>query len=396
MRSPLVTVLVPALLAGGLLAAPASAAPPIVCPADDGRERITTDGLTREFEAPAPPAPELAATHDATGDGIRRHRTAHLFLRADFTPYEYGTLAFTLNWTNSSDYDLHVFDGEGNEIGVSNASNIDGGDTKFEAVDVAEIPHCGDLTVEVRNWAGRPDELLRLGIAFKDPGPLLACALDDPAPGCAGKEEGEPPVRILDTRTRLYLGGDRPGQLSMQGHYVFGVPSAGAPPLKASLAPTRPAGGRTNSFTKTAGGNPEQHENPFMANYSYPVTQPTLIKGDVRALLWVSSQTFPQGGGPLFVDLWADGTAALAGTKLARVEVPGTAIGAIPTPVRVTFTGMDAVIESELVLQVSSEPVATSAGVLGDPNDAEWTIYYDSVQFASHLTLDPPTAAPVE
>lgn len=76
--------------------------------------------------------------------------------------------------------------------------------------------------------------------------------------------------------------------------------------------------------------------------------------------------------------------------------MPGTAIGAIPTPVRVTFTGMDAVIESELVLQVSSEPVATSAGVLGDPNDAEWTIYYDSVQFASHLTLDPPTAAPVE
>lgn len=387
MGRPFASALVPALLAGTLLAAPARAdTPPIACPADDGRERITTDGFKLDFDAPAVLAPELAATRQVTGDGVMRQRSAHFFFRADFTPYVYGTLDFSLNWTNTSDFDLYVFDAVGSTLAASAARVIDGGDTKLERAEVTELPHCADFSVEIRNWAGRPDELLKLDIAFKDPGPLMACAKDDPAPGCAGLEAGEPPVRIPDTRTRLYAGGDRPGQLAMQGHYLFGTVNQGDPPVMGRLGVQRPTGGKTNTFTHTLTGNTQQHQNPFMANFTIPVSNQR-ITGDVTALVWVSSQTL-KNGGTLFVDLWRDGTSVLQGTRIARATIPGTAVGTIATPIFVRFANLNETVQSELVLQVSS-PLASD-----NPGNAEWTLYYDSVQFPSRITLNPFTDPP--
>ena len=252
-------------------------------------------------------------------------------------------------------------------------------------------------TRPTQSYLATPGIPLRLTIAFSNPGPMFACEEEDPHPACEGKEEGEAPDPVPDTRTRLYLGGDRPGQLSMQGHYVHDLEVSGIRPvggeaaLSSTLGTDRPLGGTPNHYTRPAGGNPEQHENPFMANYSLQVSKPTAIRGEVKALLWVSSQTFGHGaGGPLLVDLWADGTMALTGTRLARVQVPGSAIGTAPTPVFVIFSGLDKVVERELVLQVSAEPVVGTQGGSGDPADAEFTIFYDSVQFPARLTLDLP------
>ena len=399
-RSPTFASLVA--FAALVLHAPAAGALPATfdCGPDDGRERLTTDGYAFDFEAPHLTAPELASPVPANHPAVTAQRSALFFFRADLAPYRSGDLEISLTWPETSDYDIFVFDAQGTEIARSAASNIDGGDTRFERALVEGIAHCADLSIAVRSWAGRPDQTLSLRIAFGNPGPMFACEKDDPHPACEGKEEGEPPARLPDTRTRLYLGGDRPGQLSMQGHYVHDLevngirPVGGEAELSSHLVPVRPTGGRPNHFTKLVAGNPEQHENPFMANYSLQLKQPTRITGDVKALIWVSSQTFGQGGGggPLFVDLWQDGTAALAGTRIARVEVPGSKIGAAPTPVRVTFSGVDALVERELVLQVSSEPVAGTSGGSQDPADSEWTIYYDSVQFPAHLTLNLPQA----
>jgi len=381
-----------ALLMGG---SPAAAITPagFDCPQDDGRESLTTDGFQLDFEAPAVAAPELAA---ANHPAATAQRSGIFFFRANFAPYASGDLTFTLSWTDSSDFDLYVFDAEGSTMAVSNASNIDGGDTRVEEAVVEGMSHCTDFSVQARNWAGRPDQTLKLKIEFKNPGPAFACELDDPHPACAGKAEGEAPDRLPDTRTRLYLGGDRPGQASMVGHYVFGNAGAGEPPLKGTLSSTRPLGGKPNTHTRLLAGNPEQHENPFFANFSIPVEGPKQLKGTVDVLLWLSSQTMSQDGGPVHIDLMKDGTGALAtDTRIARVDVAGSAIGTTPTPVRVRFTGLDAVVESELVLQISANPVATSGGAVGNPNDAELTLYYDSVQFPSRVTLDPLGPAPI-
>ncbi|HEX9891013.1 MAG TPA: hypothetical protein VGB28_03030 [Actinomycetota bacterium] len=378
-------------LALPLLSAPASALPPSFdCGPDDGREQLTPDGSTYQFSAPVP-----ASVGSDFGEAVyppagRRHAGAWFYVRANLVPFQYGDVLATLDWAGDGDFDLYVYDGQGNEVDNSVAFNpLDG---NGEAVEAIGIEHCADLAFEVKNYAGQKDEPLTLRITFANPGPRFLCVEEDPHPACAGKLEGESPDPVADARTRLYLGGDRPGQLAMAGHYRPVGDTGLEAPLVSTLSPQRPTGGETNSFTKTAAGNQDQYQNPFMANYQMALSKPLEIKGDVTAELFVSSQTFPDGGGPLFVDLWVDGEYP-EGTRLGRIAVPGSAIGTNPTRVVATFTGLDAVAESELLLQISSEPVATSAGVVGDPKDAEWTIYYDSVQFPARLTMDLPEGA---
>ncbi len=362
------------------------------CPQPDSRGQLTTDGLTLDFDAPVVTAPELAAPAPANHPFLTAQRSANFSFRANFTPYQSGDLTFRLTWPDSSDFDIFVFDAEGSELGRSAESNIDGGDTRFEEVTIQGILHCDDLAVAVRSWAGRPDQKLTLKVDFKNPGPVFTCAADDPHTACAGKAAGEPPVRVADTRTRLYLGGDRPGQAAMAGHYPLATAGQGEPPLSGRLSTQRPTGGVPNTFTHTAAGNTNQNKNPFQAHFTLPFAEPGTITGDVDALVWVSSETL-KNGGILYVDLFVDGTGPLTTTRQARVSIPGAQIQSHPTPIRVSFSNVEIPVETDFTLQVATDAVATSAGTVGRPEDAQWTLWYDSVQFPSHVTLRLPSPA---
>ena len=385
-------------LAGAFLPlAPASAITPagFDCGPDDGREQITTDGLSLDFNAPDVLAPELAATREQTGDGIARQRSAHFFFRANLAPYTSGDLRFTLGWAEANnDFDLYVIDDEGFTLAASDQSNIDGG-TIGEATEVPGVAHCTDFSVEVRNWAGHPDTPLSLDIVFANPGPMFACAEDDPHPACAGKAQGEAPARIDDTRTRLYLSGEGPGNLGSAAHFVDSTAGAGTTPASNTLTTQRPLGGSTNTYTHVFQGNPDNGPNPLQGNWIAALDEPVEVSGDVHALIWISSQTMASGpDGTLLVDLYTDsfGT-GLGGIRVARVVVPGTKISTIASPLFVTFEDVSFAAEQELFIQVAADAVVTSAGAVQAEEDLEFTVYYDSVQFPSHITLDLPPDA---
>lgn len=382
-------------LAAGFLASPAAAITPtgFDCGPDDGRGRLTAEGFHLDFQAPG----TTATGHDLISfagqeppPAVMQHSTAHFPFRLFTAPSTFATVKVGIDWEGTGDFDLDVLDDEGEVLGGSHAFNpVDG---NGETVTVADVAHCTDLWILVNNYLASPEEMLTLDIQVTPGDFTFACEADDPHPACAGKAEGEAPATAADPRARLYLGGDRPGQASMAGHYAGGT--AGQPePLTATLETGRPTGGQTNSFTHTALGFTDQGHNPFHAHFTAPVAEPFTLQGDVHALVWVSSQTL-QDGGTLHVDLWADSFGqAASGTRLARVDVAGKAIGTAPTPLAVTFQDLDVFVEQELFLQISSEPVATSGGQTGNPADAHWTVYYDSVQFPSQLALEVPAGA---
>lgn len=401
MKRSLFAILALALAASFLPLGPASAITPagFDCGLDDGREQVTPDGLNRTFAAPQTPSTghDIAELGGAPYPAIAAEMaTARFPLRANLAPFTSGDLEFDLNWPGAGDFDLYVLDDEGNEL--ESSTNFNPLDGNGENVTVPGVTHCDDLMVLVRNYAGQSFDLLTLRITFKFPGPMFACEEEDPHPACEGKEAGEAPEPQVDTRTRLWFGGARPGQAAMQAHYVNNT--AGSPVLEGSgeLVKARPLGGEVNHFTHTGQGFANQNQNPFQANFTIGVAETTDIEGTLHATVWVSSQTMQGVGdnppGTLYVDLYADSFAAvLAGTHLGRVSVPGTAIGEGPTRISVTFEDLDVTIEQELTVQVAAEPVATSEGAVGNPSDAHYTVYYDSVQFPSGITLDTPASA---
>lgn len=350
---------------------------PIQCPPDDGRERLTTDGFTLQFESPYWKTYEAVAALAHT-KAVRAQRDAKFLFTADFTPYTSANVKFTLNWTESADHDLVVLGAEG-ELGVANARAV------FDGPEVVEIElmHCQQIEVIARSGPGHPGSVMSLDVQVTPGKALLACGENDPAPGCAGKLAGEAPSRVPDQRTRLYLGGGRPGQASMAGHYVWTTGNqAGDPPLFGTLATARPTGGRPNTYTRTVLGFDNQYQNPFQAHFSIPLESKRVL-GDVNALVYASSQTMASNGGTLNIDLWADSG------LLKRVEIPGSQVSTVASPLRATFSDIDVVVESKLTLTVSAKPAAGTGGP-GNPGNAEWTIYYDSVQFPSRVTMNPP------
>jgi len=385
-RSPAIPLSL-VLLFAFLPLAPASAITPagFDCGPDDGREQLTADGFTLEFDAPDVLAPELAATREQTGDGITRQRSAHFYFRAN----RWADLDLTLDWTApNNDFDLYAFDADGFELARSDNSNIDG-QTIGELATVSGIRHCDDFSVEVRNWAGDPGEPLTLEIELTNPGPMFACEEDDPHPACEGKEAGEPPARVDDTRTRVYLGGEGPGNVGAASHYADSLAGAGTTPGSTTMSTERPLGGRTNTYTHVFQGNPDNGPNPFQGNWILPLDEALEVSGDVHVQLWISSQS--QSGGPngkLNIDLYTDSFGAgLGATRVARVVVPGSQIPTIASPLFVTFEDVSFSAEQELILQVAADAVVTSAGAVQATEDLEFTVYYDSVQFPSQVTL---------
>lgn len=350
---------------------------PIQCPADDGRERLTTDGFKLEFESPYWKTYEAVPTQDHTKP-VKEQRDAKFLFTADFTPYTSAMVKVSLGWTESADHDLFVMASDGEQLGAANARTV------FEGPEVVEVElaHCQQIEVLARSGPGHPGSMMTLDVQVTPGATTLKCAENDPAPGCAGKLAGEAPSRVPDERTRLYLGGSRPGQASMAGHYVWTTgQQSGEPPLFGTLASARPTGGKPNTYTRTVLGFDDQYQNPFQAHFSIPLEGKHVL-GDVNALVYASSQTMSNGGA-LNIDLWADGG------LVKRVEIPGSQVPTFASPLRATFTGIDVVVESELTLTVSAKPAAGTTGP-GNPGNAEWTIYYDSVQFPSRVTLNTP------
>ncbi|HEV3475608.1 MAG TPA: hypothetical protein VG602_09620, partial [Actinomycetota bacterium] len=241
-----------------------------------------------------------------------------------------------------------------------------------------DVAHCQDISILVRNWVGGPAVPLKLNVAVTPSEQLLACAEADPAPGCAGKTAGQAPDFVPDNRTRLYFGGDRPGNVAATARYAASVAGTDAP-MAQKLVTARPTSGIANAHVRPVAGNPDFGEyNNFFPFFRTKLSQPTTFSGPVTVVAWLSSKTMKPTD-----KLWFD--FHLDGALIKRVEVVGQA-GPGPKPVVVTFDGYEPVEALESVTIGITSP----RGNDDPPNQAsyaEWTLYYDSVQYQSRVTL---------
>lgn len=373
MRKPLLLAVVAALLLGVLPAGAVTATSGVACPDADGRERLTLDGAKSTFEAPFA-APLLAATAEFT-TAVASHRRAIWQYQADLAPVSAADVVIDLSWADgASDYDIFVADADGMEIARSDTFNAV--DQVFTEQAAFQVMHCEAFTVTVSNFAGQPFQPLDMSITVTPTAgaQTLACIEGDTAPGCAGKAAGTAPDRVADARGFFYLSGD-PGQGSMV-HTQAGAEDV---PFRSNLSTTRPTGAKPNSYTAPPVGF-NTYQNPFQAYFGTAWETPRRITGDVTALVWVSSRTMKEAGGTLVAELFADSG------SVGRVEIPGAAIGEGPTAIPVRFAGID-VEAYEITLQLGKEPVASSNGTTSSPGNATFSVWYDSVQFPSRLTL---------
>lgn len=332
------------------------------CGPDDGRERLTSAGFEHHFDAPAVQSPLVGTSY---ADAV-------FPLTVDVAPAAAATLDVELSWQQPTDFDLFVYAADGTELDSATSSNLTEG-SATEKIAALEVEHCDRITVVVNNWLGTPDEVLDLHIDVTPGSESLACVEDDPAPGCDGKQAGDAPDAVPDTRTRLYLGGDI-GQASMVWAYANDEDLP-----QGTLEPGRPTAGTPNSYTRPVFGFRDQYRNPFMPHFTHGFDDTRDVVGDVDALVWVSSPTLAEGG-TLVVDLYVD--SVLVGS----VEVPGEAVRTAPTPLHVRFADVAMPGSFDVTLQLGTEPALSSNGP-GEPGDALFTVHYGSVQFPSRVTL---------
>ena len=373
MRKTLLLVLATLLLFGVVPAGAATDTSSVACPDVDGRERLTLDGAKSTFEAPFA-APLMAATGEYT-TGIAGYRRALWQYQADLAPVSAATVTIDLKWADSaSDYDIFVSDAEGMEL--ARGDRINAADQVFTEQAVFEAAHCEVFSISVTNYLGQPLAPLDLTVTVTptEGAKPLACREADTAPGCAGKAAGAAPDRVADARSFYYLSGD-PGQGSM----IYKQQGAEDVPFRSNLSTTRPTGAKPNSYTAPPVGF-NAYQNPFQAYFTTTWEQPRRITGDVTALVWVSSRTMRDAAGTLTAELFAEGA------SVGKVQIPGADISEDPTPLSVRFPNVD-VETVDVTLQIGKEPVASSNGTTSSPGNATYTLWYDSVQFPSRLTL---------
>jgi hypothetical protein len=376
MRARSIILLTTVLLMAG---APAHATS-VACTDTGGVERLTSEGFSASFEAPAVTAPELAATYAETGPLVTPHRTVSFPFVVDATPRSQVEIAAAITWETPSDYDLYLIDeSDGSVLARSDEALGDGQDPTSEAF-VGGALHCQRVRLIMRNWAGIPLQQIDLEVTVTPAGGTLSCEAADPAPGCEGKAEGEAPELVADDSTRLWLAGD-PGQASMVNDYQETLTQEQWP-FSATLSTERPTGGVSNQHTRALVGFRDQPRNPLFAHFEIELDAPLEISGSPSVLLWVQT---PAGGPPtrLFADLWTDDF------LLASAEMEGgDLVGARdPIPVILNFDEVDATAFTSLIVKIGMEPVATSDGAVGTPEDAHLTLWYGSAQFQSRLTL---------
>jgi hypothetical protein len=354
--------LVLALCAALALPTAVGAAPAAGCGDRFAAERLGADGASVTFDAPQPPAPELAA---ANHPAVTAGRSANFYFVADLAPSPKGKVTFDLGWAQPSDYDLFVFNAAGAEIGRSAAANVDdpAADPLGEQLTLP-VTDCQLLHVAVRSWAGVAQPLT-LELRVSD----LAAATPDVE-------------ARTDDRVALYLGGARPGQVGM----THGDPNnLDTPPeARSALVGRRPTGNQPNSYTRPLLGfnNPR---NLLQAHFTAPVTSPIVVDGAPTARLWLSTPTQALEGdqaGTFFARLFVDGT------EVGKpVAIPARTIDPWPTPVLVEFAPLTRQPRSSITLQVSAEPVASSTGTTSPLGNGAFTLWYDSVQYPSRLVL---------
>lgn len=371
--------LVPLVAAIVMTIGTAQAATAVSCGDDGGRERLTSSGFAASFEAPAVTAPELATTHAETGDLVTPHRTARFPFVVDLGQFARGTITASITWELPSDYDLYVIGADGDVIARSDRQLGDDQEGNEEALE-GFVQHCDRLEVVVRNWAGAPAQQIDLAVSVAGSGTLLACTESDPAPGCAGKAAGDAPDLIPDARSRFYLAGDA-GQIAMAGPYQETLTQEKIP-FNGVMSSQRPTSGIPNQHSRAAIGFRGQVRNPFFAHFGLKLDEPLKMVGAPSALVWVSMPG-ADATTKLIADLWSDDY------LIASVEiVGGELVGARdPIPVSLTFPHVDWTAYDSLTLQIGMDAVATSDAAIGNPADAQMTLWYGSVQFQSRLTL---------
>jgi hypothetical protein len=348
------------------------------CGADRSHEALTADGFSLDSAGPAG-FPDPGAVRDGSEGRTIALRSSHYYFQADFAPAERGKVSFDLEWANG-DFDLEVYNEQGFPLGLSQDEGIAGDLSETVAV---TLRHCQRVHVLIRNFAGPPATPMTLSAEVTDPSGVLRCVEGDSAAACDGVEAGGLPVAAdsdTDTRTFHWFGG-APGQASMVAETV-GEPDN---PFAPATTETRPDGVVPNSYTRPVAGFNNQSRNPFIA--WFPVDGARQIDGDVSALVYVSSPTLAGNAdagvkpGTLEVDLWADGGI------VASAKVSGAGVRDVPTPIFVTFPDVSRRVAGTLHLQVGAVPAASSNGPGEEPANATHTVWYDSVQFPSRLTL---------
>lgn len=340
----------------------AAATPAPACGDAFAAERLTAEGLEMTFDAAQPPAPELqAANHPALTAG----RSANFYVVADLAPVPSAKVTMNLSWAQTGDYDLFVFDEDGNNVAGSFDANIEDPDVDPLGEELTmKVSDCQVLHIAARSWAGGPQPL------------TLSLTVTDPAQAVADLEP-----RTGD-RTIHYLGGGRPGQIAM----THGAPNNLDTPqeIRSRLTADRPTGNRPNSYTRPPVGFNDP-QNLLQAHFTTPIEEPRSVSGVPTARVWLSTpaQSLPADqSGTFFVRLFLDGTEV--GEPVA---IPATAVNPWPTPFLVEFEDVNRMVRSSATLQVSSEPVASSTGTTSAAGNGAFTLWYDSVQYPSNVML---------
>lgn len=151
---PKLTLGVVAVLALALTttAAPAQTLEPTPpCAPREGYSPLTVDGKHEEVTSPL--IPGIADEPD-----YQDHSLVNYTYRMDLSGLAdnpYATAAdvkVNLTWDNDGDYDLHVFDGEGLELGSSTDFVAD----RVETVVLFAMPQCQDLRIRIANYLAPP------------------------------------------------------------------------------------------------------------------------------------------------------------------------------------------------------------------------------------------------
>ena len=159
MPKPWIAAVITALV----LAAPAGAQevpeePEPTPPCEESEEYATLglDGATEDVE----PALIPAVGHDILEEPYREEAVTRYRYRLDVSGSEElptairADVRFAVTWDNDGDFDLYVYDADGELLGSSTQFNPQAG--AGETVQLSQIDHCADLTVEIVNYLASP------------------------------------------------------------------------------------------------------------------------------------------------------------------------------------------------------------------------------------------------
>ncbi|MBW3662880.1 MAG: hypothetical protein KY469_07250 [Actinobacteria bacterium] len=237
---------------------PELAPPTEPCAAVEGAEAIGVHGTLESFRGGTPDPTSLIDQGIGDQTGLAGVSVTAFHYLVDIAPADTATVTITLDWDEPTqpdlrgDYDLHVFDAEGNEIAASTGDNLLGG-AQAETVFLSGVEQCTQVIVHAKNWLGTPgaEATLDVGISNLQGDHVdTPCELPEGASALLAAGTGESfrggtpdPTSVVDQGI-----GDQTGLAAASVNafaYVLDVPSqyAGAQSLSITLdwdEPTQP------------------------------------------------------------------------------------------------------------------------------------------------------------